>query len=146
MTYNNYSVLDEVYYFCNEGFEINGNTKISCMYSGEWSTPPKCSHPSASTAHPLVIVIPVLLFPLLILLATVIIKNQIKLKKQRQNDLYIYHQVDLDTILLQIKATDRPLLPLKRQLDSKRNNFLMPLFSTTLTVMTVLLLIILCLN
>ena len=123
MTYNNYSVLDEVDYSCNEGFEINGNMKISCMYSGEWSTAPKCSLPSKSTAYPLIAVLPVLLFPLLILLATVILKNLIKLKKQTQNDLKIYHQVELDTILLQIKGTDRALLPLKRQLDSTRNSF-----------------------
>ena len=64
-----------------------------------------------------------LLFPLLIWLTTVIIKNLIKLKKQTQNDLKMYHQVELDTILLQIKGTDRPLLPLKRQLDSTRNSF-----------------------
>ena len=32
VNYENYSVLDEVYYSFNEGFEINGNTKISCMY------------------------------------------------------------------------------------------------------------------
>ena len=53
MTYNNYSVLDEVDYSCNEGFEINGNTKISCMYTGEWSPAPECSLPSTSTTHSL---------------------------------------------------------------------------------------------
>ena len=40
VNYNNYSVLDTIDYSCNEGFKIEGNKKISCMYSGEWSTPP----------------------------------------------------------------------------------------------------------
>ena len=35
----------------------------------------------------------------------------------------MYHQVDRDTILMEIKGTDRLLLPLKRQLDLKRNSF-----------------------
>ena len=122
MDYNNYSVLDTIEYSCNEGFEIIGNKKISCMFSGKWSTPPKCSLPSSSTT-PLVVVLPVLLIPLLILLATVIIKNQIKLNNQIQPDLKKYHQVELDTILMEIKGIDRPLLPLKRQLDSNRSSF-----------------------
>ena len=74
MDYNNYSVLDTIEYSCNEGFEIIGNKKISCMFSGEWSTSPKCYLPSISTT-PLVVVLPVLLIPLLILLATIVIKK-----------------------------------------------------------------------
>ena len=123
VTYNNYSVLDTLDYSCSEGFQMVGNKKISCMYSGEWSTPPKCSlYPVSIT--PLIVVLPVLLIPMLILLVTVIVRSRIKNKKQTQPDLKNYHQVELDTILMEeIKGTDRPLLPLKRQLDSKRNSF-----------------------
>ena len=122
MNYNNYSVLDTVDYSCNEGFQMVGNKNISCMYSGEWSTPPKCSVPSKSTT-PLVVVLPVLFFPLLILFSTLILRNRFKFRTKLQPDLKMYHQVDLDTILMEIKGTDRPLLPLKRQFDLKRNNF-----------------------
>ena len=123
VNYNDYSVLDAIDYSCNEGFEMVGNKKISCMYSGEWSTAPKCSLLSISTTHPLVVVLPVLFFPLLILFATVILRKRFKFRTKLQPDLKMYHQVDLDTILMEIKGTDRPLLPLKRQLDLKRNNF-----------------------
>ena len=122
MNYNNYSVLDTVDYSCSEGFQMVGNKNISCMYSGEWSTLPKCSVPSKSTT-PLVVVLPVLFFPLLILFATVILRNIFKFRTKLQHDLKMYNQVDLDTILMEIKGTDRPLLPLKRQLDLKRNSF-----------------------
>ena len=40
VSYENYSVLDTFNYSCSEGFQMVGNKKISCMYSGEWSTPP----------------------------------------------------------------------------------------------------------
>ena len=123
MTYNNYSVLDTVDYSCNEGFQIEGNKKISCMYNGEWSIPPKCSlYPVSIT--PLIVVLPVLLIPILILVVTVIVRCRIKLSKQTQPDLNTYHQVELDTILMEeIKGNDRPLLPLKRKTDSKRHSF-----------------------
>ena len=39
--YNNYSASDTVEYSCNEGFEMKGNGNISCLISGQWSTPPK---------------------------------------------------------------------------------------------------------
>ena len=122
MNYNNYSVLDEVDYSCNEGYETEDNKKIFCKYSGEWSTPPKCSLPAKSIT-PLVVVLPVLLIPLLIPLATFIIKYLIKLNNEIKPDLKIYHQVELDTILNEIKGIDRPLLQLKRPLDSNRNSF-----------------------
>ena len=122
MIYNNYSVLDTVDYSCNEGFEIKGNKKISCLYSGNWTAPPKCSLRSTSTIHPLVVVLPVLLFPLAILFATVLVRNRTKLKKETPPDMKI-DQVELDTILMGIKGTDRPLIPLKRENDAKRNSF-----------------------
>ena len=118
MTYNNYSVLDTVDYSSSEGFQMVGNKKISCMYSGEWSIPPKCSlYPVSIT--PLIVVLPVLLIPMLILVVTVIVRCRIKLNKQTQPDLNTY-QVELDTILMEeIKGIDRPLLSLKRKTDSK---------------------------
>ena len=120
---NIHSALDTIDYSCNEGFKIEGNKKISCMYSGKWSAPPKCSLTSISTIHPLFVVLPVLLFPLFILFVIIIVKNKIRSKEQSQPDLKIYNPVEIDAILMEMKGTDRPLLPLKRQLDSKRNSF-----------------------
>ena len=40
---NIHSALDTIDYSCNEGFKIEGNKTVSCIYSWEWSTPPKYS-------------------------------------------------------------------------------------------------------
>ena len=42
VNYNNFSALDIVDYSCNEGFQMDGHGNISCLISGQWSTPPKC--------------------------------------------------------------------------------------------------------
>ena len=122
MDYKNYSALDTVEYSCNRGFLIESNKKITCMFIGEWSTPPKCSLPSSSTT-PLVVVLPVLLIPLLILITIIIVRDRISSKKQLQPDMKNYHQFKFDTILTETKGIDRPLLSLKRKPESTRNSF-----------------------
>ena len=34
-------LYDTARYFCSEGFKLEGNEVVQCMYSGQWSTPPK---------------------------------------------------------------------------------------------------------
>ena len=99
MNYNNYSALDTVDYSCNEGFQMEGNRKISCLISGQWSTPPKCTLAQSSTVHPLFVVLPVLLIPLVTLLVIIAVKYKIKSKAD-------------------LKETDKPLLPRKRPFDA----------------------------
>ena len=99
VNYNDYSGLDTVDYSCNEGFQMEGNRKISCLISGQWSTPPKCTLIESSTTHPLFVVLPVLLIPLAILLVIIAVKFKIKSKGD-------------------LKGTDKPLLPRKRPFDA----------------------------
>ena len=35
-------LYDRAEYSCDKGFEIIGNKSLSCTYSGQWSTPPRC--------------------------------------------------------------------------------------------------------
>ena len=99
MSYNNYSALDTVDYSCNEGFQMEGNTKISCLISGQWSTPPKCTLTVSSTTHPLFVVLPMLLIPLVTLLVIIAVKFKTKAKAD-------------------LKETNKPLLPRKRPFDA----------------------------
>ena len=94
-----FSALDTVDYSCNEGFQMEGNTKISCLISGQWSTSPKCMLAQSSTVHPLFVVLPVLLIPLVTLLVIIAVKYKIKSKTD-------------------LKETDKPLLPRKRPFDA----------------------------
>ena len=96
--YNKYSALDTVDYSCNEGFQMEGNRKISCLISGQWSTPPKCTLTESSTV-PLFVVLPALLIPLVILLVIIAVKFKIKSKAD-------------------LKETNKPLLPRKRPFDA----------------------------
>ena len=94
---------DKTEYSCDEGFEMEGNKTITCMYSGHWSTPPKCSlkqmiqsTPSQnmeqrplsvdqqSFSVPLPIVLPSFLIPLAILLLVFCMIYQIKLRTKRK--------------------------------------------------------------
>ena len=119
---NTYSVLDTVDYSCNDGFEIKGSKNISCMFSGEWSTPPQCSLASASRVHPFIVVVLTLTFPIVVIITTVLVKNRMKLQKQTKPALPT-KQVEFDDILLSMQTTDMSPVPLKRKLDTKRNSF-----------------------
>ena len=66
---------------------------------GNGQHPPKCSLTSISTTHPLVVVLPVLLIPLVTLLVIIAVKYKIKSKAD-------------------LKETDKPLLPRKRPFDA----------------------------
>ena len=120
---NYYSVWDTIDYSCNEGYEIEGNSKITCKYTGEWSKLPKCLPATKSKSHTLVVVLPLLLFLLATLLVMVTVRYRIHLKAKRKVDMET-EQVELDETLMEMKGADRPLLKLKRKLDFKRNRFL----------------------
>ena len=65
-----YSTLDSIDYSCNKGFEIVENKKIFGYYSGKWST---------KSTILLVVFFPVLLFPLLAVLTTIVLRRRITL-------------------------------------------------------------------
>ena len=108
MNYKNYSVLDTMSYSCREGFQMEGNKKISCMYSWEWSTPPKCTLNTSSTTHTLVVVLPVLMIPLAIRVGIIVVIYRTKSKavlkrsneplfsRNREFDAFIIYHFDSD--------------------------------------------------
>ena len=77
-----------------------GNTSITCLYNGEWShPPPRCSR--GNHLHPLALVLPVLLIPLVVLLLGIIIikvkANTINvLSRAREFDAFICYKFDTD--------------------------------------------------
>ena len=96
-----YQLHDVVQYTCiNDKFEIIGNTSITCLYTGEWShLPPRCSR--GNNLHPLALVLPVLLIPVvMLLLGTIIIKvkaNAINvLSRAREFDAFVCYKFDTD--------------------------------------------------
>ena len=61
----NYLAKVHVEYEClDETFQIEGNSTVTCLYSGLWSETPRCSSfPDSSSANPLLFVIPILIIP-----------------------------------------------------------------------------------
>ena len=90
---NGYVLHGEAEYTCNEGFKMEGNKTISCMYNKSWSTPPKCCRDptvvefitettATSTMHYIVVV---LLLTLLVMVFVILaVRYRSKLKKARQ--------------------------------------------------------------
>ena len=99
-----YQLHDVVHYACvNEGFEIIGNSFITCMYSGQWSqSPPKCTDQrNNSSINVLYIVLPILILPLIVLLTTLIIfkvksKTIDVLSRTREFDVFFCYKFDTD--------------------------------------------------
>ena len=96
-----YQLHDVVQYTCvNDKFEMIGNTSITCLYNGEWShPPPRCSR--GNHLHPLALVLPVMLIPLVVLLLGIIIikvkANRINvLSRAREFDAFVCYKFDTD--------------------------------------------------
>ena len=97
-----YQLQDVVQYDCvNETDEMRGNNTITCLYSGQWShSPPQCTSPQNSV-HPLQIVLPVLIIPLVVIFI-IIIKFKIKsktimvLSRVRDFDSFVCYKFDTD--------------------------------------------------
>ena len=65
-----YVATSQAEYSCqNKEFQMNGNSTVTCLYSGQWSDLPTCVRIPDSGLHPLVIVIPLLIFPVAVLAA-----------------------------------------------------------------------------
>ena len=64
-----YPLHSQIKHSCQtDQFQMKGNETITCLYSGQWSKLPKCSHRSNSelSTSPLYIVLPVLIIPFVI--------------------------------------------------------------------------------
>ena len=100
---NIYDLNDVVQYACiYEVYKMRGNSTITCLYSGEWSHPlPKCIGHLKTFLHPLLVVLPVLIIPLVALLI-MIIKFKTKsifiqvLARDREFDAFVCYKFDTD--------------------------------------------------
>ena len=106
---------DTVEYSCDKEFKLEGNSIITCMYSGEWSTPPQCR--PVTITNPLVIVLPVIFIPLVPLFLLAFQKCRNKMKTKCVHFLHM-ERVQLDTTLCAVKLIDEPLLSVQRKQNS----------------------------
>ena len=78
-----YSVFDTAEYSCIEGFVMQGNKSVSCMYNGQWSTPPKCLLKNITKSKFLNVSLPLflILLTIILLIAGLKYRNFIKMKQ-----------------------------------------------------------------
>ena len=119
-----FSAKSEVKYTCqSDAFHMEGNSTSTCLYSGHWSEPPKCNPRKTSGIHPLIIVLPLLIIPFVILMATVTIscckRREVQsLTRQREFDAFVCYNFDTDrefaeeVILTELSETHDPPLKL----------------------------------
>ena len=88
-------------YTCNKEYKMEGNKYVTCTYSGNWSTRPRCLSIKPGPS-PLLIVLPILLLLLGIVLAVFGMRCQIKLSKERKTAL-TKEKVQQDINLLELK-------------------------------------------
>ena len=119
-----YQAPSTVNYSCeSDKFHLEGNSTITCKYSGEWSKLPQCV---PNTVTPLVIVLPLLISPL-IMLAVILIRyrclGKLELRRNREFDAFVCYNFDTDceyvlnTILPEMGENHDP--PFKLCFDSK---------------------------
>ena len=120
----------QVEYECvNETFEMEGNSTVTCLYSGEWYKIPKClkrkrEKSNKSNLNPLSIVILLLIAPFCIFIITYIArryicrtKKSLLLKRNREYDAFVCYNFDedhffvFDSILPELEDNHDP--PLK---------------------------------
>ena len=92
-----YEALSAVNYSCESNkFRMEGNNTVTCQYSGEWSELPQCVKNSVT---PLVIVLPVLIFPLLTLgmiLIRYLCLGKRQLYRNKKFDAFVCYNFDTD--------------------------------------------------
>ena len=98
-----YTAKSEIKYTCHsDAFEMEGNSTSTCLYSGQWSGPPKCKPKKmTSDIHPLVIVLPLFIIPFVIVVATVTIsyckRKEVQcLIRQKEFDAFVCYNFDTD--------------------------------------------------
>ena len=108
-----YLAMSQVEYECvNETFQMEGNSTVTCLFSGGWYKIPKClkrsnKSPKMSNLNPLSIVLPLLILPLFILIMSHVVWSHVCLKKKAQEYFtrikdydafvcYEYNEVDQD--------------------------------------------------
>ena len=94
-----YRAMSGVQYECvNETFYMEGNSRVTCLYNGQWNKTPKCVK---GNMNPLGIVIPLLTIPLIIFIIMCIIikltcQRKKLLKRNREYDSFVCYNFDED--------------------------------------------------
>ena len=128
--YGTYLAMAQVEYECvNETFQMEGNSSVTCLFSGEWYKMPKClkrkrEEHNESYLNPLIIVIPLLIAAFCIFIVTIIVrrfacrtKKSPILKRNREYDAFVCYNFDedhlfvFDSILPELEENHDP--PLK---------------------------------
>ena len=97
-----YLATSQVEYEClNETFQMEGNSTVTCLYSGEWYKLPKCL--KRTNLNPLYIVMPLLIASFCILVITQVSRRYVcgrnkllLLKRNREYDAFICYNFDED--------------------------------------------------
>ena len=99
-----YLAMSQVQYECsNETYQMEGNSTVTCLYSGKWYKTPRCETKNESNVNPLGIVIPLLIVPFCILIISKVVKryacrrkNLLLLKRKREYDAFVCYNFDKD--------------------------------------------------
>ena len=101
-TTTSHSAMSTLEFTCeNATFQMEGNKTITCLYSGKWSELPRCSNTNKGT-NPLMIVVPILLFPMIIFLSIVLrfacrtLQTVHLHKRHREYDAFVCYNFDED--------------------------------------------------
>ena len=119
-----FEALSTVNYSCeSDKFILEGNNTVTCKYSGEWSEIPQCVEKAVT---PLLIVLPVLIFPLLMLVMLLVrytcVRKQ-QLYRNKNFDAFVCYNFDTDEkyvtdiILPELEQNHNP--PFKLCFDSQ---------------------------
>ena len=88
-------------YSCDsDKFQMEGNSTVTCLYSGQWSEPPQCVK-TVKNGIPLMIVLPVLIILVVLYLVIVIAlicrqKTKSNLKRNKKYDAFVCYAFDAD--------------------------------------------------
>ena len=89
-----YVAKSQIQYECvGETFQMEGNSIVTCLYSGKWNKIPKCLR-KESTINLLIIVLPVLIILSLIFITTCILKRHVCVRKNIQKHFTRVKQYD----------------------------------------------------
>ena len=99
-----YLAMSEVEYEClNESIQMEGNSTVTCQYSGKWYKIPRCENTNESNVNPLDIVIPLLIVPFCMLIIAHIVrrcvcrqKELILKRRNREYDAFVCYNFDED--------------------------------------------------
>ena len=90
-----YVAESQIQYECvGETFQMEGNSVVTCLYSGKWNKIPRCLERQEKTIDPLITVLPVLIILSLIFIIICILKRHVCVRKSFQRHFKRVKQYD----------------------------------------------------